>query len=104
MQGDDEPVRTTAGRGLVVVLGDEAVDGLRQLGGERGAVLGRREADLAVDPEGRERLAGGAGRRDELADLADQAPRDRQQPARGALVGLARRSGATADRAVGEIT
>src|SRR4051812_49954303 len=36
MQCDDEPVRATAGGGLVVVLRDEAVDGLGQLGGERG--------------------------------------------------------------------
>ena len=50
-----------------------------------------REPHLAVDPERRERLAGRARPGDELADLADQAPRDREQPARGALVRLARR-------------
>src|SRR5215213_9420315 len=59
VQRDDEAVRTTAGRGLVVVLGDEAVDGVRELDGERGPVLRGREPHLAVDPEGRERLAGG---------------------------------------------
>ena len=91
VQCDDEPVRTTAGGGLVVVLRDEAVDGVRQLDGERGPVLRGREPHLAVDPEGRERLAGRARPGDQLADLADQAPRDREQPARGALVRLARR-------------
>src|SRR5882672_9293375 len=88
VQCDDEPVRTTAGGGLVVVLRDEAVDGVRQLDGERGAVLRGREPHLAVDPEGRERLARRARPGDELTDLADHAPRDREQPARGALVGL----------------
>src|SRR5215210_6846171 len=76
VQCDDEPVRTTAGGGLVVVLRDEAVHGAGQLDGERGPVLRGREPHLAVDPEGRERLAGGARPRDELADLADQASGD----------------------------
>ncbi len=60
VQRDDEAVRAAAGRGLVVVLGDESVDGSRELDGERGAVLRGCEPDLAVDPERRERLAGGA--------------------------------------------
>src|SRR5436189_393650 len=68
MQCDDEPVRTTAGSELVVVLRDEAVDGVGQLGGEGGPVLGGREPHLAVDPQGRDRLAGFARPGDELAD------------------------------------
>src|SRR4051794_36897050 len=91
MQRDDETVPTTAGRGLVVVLGDEPVDGVRELDGEGGAVLGGREPDLAVDAERRERLAGRLRARDQIADLADHAARNREQPARGALVGLTRR-------------
>ena len=58
---------------------------------EGGPVLGGREPHLAVDPQGRDRLAGFARPGDELADLADQPARDGEQPARGALVGLARR-------------
>src|SRR5450759_1485917 len=88
MQGDDEPVRTTAGASLVVVLGDEAVDGGRQLGGKRGSVLRGREPHLAVNPEGRQRLSRRGRPGDELTDLADHAPSDREQPARGALVRL----------------
>src|SRR3954465_6697533 len=89
VQCDYEPVRATAGGGLVVVLRDEAVDGVRQLDGERGPVLRGREPHLAVDPEGGERLVGRARSGDQLTDLADQAPGDRQQPARRALVRLA---------------
>src|SRR3954451_20237129 len=86
VQCDYEPVRATAGGGLVVVLRDEAVDGVRQLDGERGPVLRGREPHLAVDPECREWLAGHARAGDELTDLAHHAPRDREQPACGALV------------------
>src|SRR3954468_7563286 len=39
VQRNDEAVLAAARRGLVVVLRDEAVDGVRQLGGERGPVL-----------------------------------------------------------------
>jgi hypothetical protein len=91
VQRDDEAVRTTAEGRLVVVLGYEAVDGVRQLGGERGPVSGVGEPDLAVDPEGRQRLAGRARSVDQLADFADQAPRDRKQPARRTPVRLTRR-------------
>src|SRR5204862_7466412 len=49
------------------------------------------EPHLAVDPEGGKRLAGCARPGDELTDLADHAPCDREQPARGALVRLTRR-------------
>src|SRR4051812_23516613 len=93
MQCDDEPVRPAAWGGLVVVRRDERVHGLGELGGERGAVLGGREPHLAVDPERRQRLAGLVRAGDELADLAHEAPGDREQPARGALVGLAGRIG-----------
>ena len=78
-------------RMLVVVLGHETVDGVCQLDRERGPVLGRREAHLAVDAEGRQRLAGGARPGDELADLGHQAPGDAEQPARRALIGRPRR-------------
>src|ERR1700733_4256049 len=72
VQGDDETVWTAAARGLVVVLRDEAVDGVRQFDGERRPVLRGREPHLAIDSESRERLAGCAGAGDELTDLADQ--------------------------------
>src|SRR3954470_13244831 len=39
MQCDDEPVRTTAGGFLVVVLRNQPVDRVCQLGGKRGPVL-----------------------------------------------------------------
>jgi hypothetical protein len=91
VEGDDEPVWAPARRGLVVVSGDEAVDGLGQLGGERGPVLGRGEPHLGVDPERGQRLARRAGPGDELADLVDEAAGEGEQPARGALVGPARR-------------
>jgi hypothetical protein len=78
MECDHEPVPATAGRGLVVVARDEAVDGFRQLDGERGAVLRGREPHLAVDPEGRELLAGFARTGDQLTDLANEPSRDRE--------------------------
>src|SRR3954451_2177539 len=67
VQRDEEAVRATARGRLVVVLRDEAVDGLGQLDRERGAVLRGREPHLAVDPEGREPLCGRAPPRGDSA-------------------------------------
>ena len=105
VQRDDEPVRTPARRGLVVVLGYEAVDRRRQLDGERRAVLRGGESHLAVDPERRERLAGRARRRDRVR--RPRGPAARPVPAASAMsAGRARvpdpaRPPASAD---GEIT
>src|SRR6476660_7802537 len=82
MQCDDEAVRTAARGCLVVVLRDEAVHRVGELGGERRPVLGGGESHLAVDAERREGLSGAARPADQLADLADEAGRDGEQPAR----------------------
>src|SRR3954451_19175001 len=58
VQRDHEAVGPAARRALVVVLGDEAVDRLGELSGERGPVARGREPNLAVDAEGRKRLSG----------------------------------------------
>ena len=83
VQGDHEAVLAPSVGRLVVVLGDQVRDGAAELGGERRAVGRGREADLGVDPEGRERLAGRARAGDQLADLARRAaPRARASSAR----------------------
>jgi len=72
MQGDDEAVQPSAGCVLVVVLGDQAVDRRGEFGGERGPVAGGGEADLAVDAQRGQRLAGRGGAGDQFADLGHQ--------------------------------
>ena len=85
--GDDEAVGAPA---VVVVAGDEIEDGRGELVGERGAIGGRLEADLRVDGEGRQALAGVVG-------LAGQARRPRGRGGRRA------RSGSRADRLIGDL-
>ena len=94
-----------ARRGLVVVLGDQAGHRAGQLLGERGPVGGRGEADLAVERERGERLAG-------LGRAGDQRARRRGPAGPPAPAASARRAGrasgpgraATAASAAGEMT
>src|SRR5207249_3375859 len=51
MDRDDDPMRSTAGGGLVVVLRDKGCNRVRELLGERRAIRGGREPDLAIEGE-----------------------------------------------------
>jgi len=51
------------------------------------AIRGRREPDLGVEREGRQRAAGTLRPADQLADLLDQARGQREESQRGQLVG-----------------
>src|SRR5215472_6043284 len=69
MKRDDEPVRTTTRCVLVVVAGHQSVDELRELGSESRAVLGRREAHLAIDAQRGHGLTSRPGSANQLAHL-----------------------------------
>src|SRR3954453_10786531 len=97
MQRDHEAVRPPAGGTLVVVAAGQVADRVGQLLREGRAVGARGEADLRVGGEGGELAVRRARAADELADLADEAGAEGQQPARRELVadavGIGRQAG-----------
>src|SRR3954463_9980045 len=68
VDGDDDAVRSATRGALVVVLADEGGPRGGQFPGERRPVGRGGEADLAVDGEGGDALAGRAGAGDQRAD------------------------------------
>src|SRR3954470_5504552 len=74
MRGDDEPVLAAALGAAAVVAAGQLRHGVAELLGERGAVGGGREADLAVDRERGDRLARPGGAGDQVADVTHQLP------------------------------
>src|SRR5262245_6230129 len=77
----------SARRGRVVVLGGEPRDLARELLGERGTVGGAGEADLGLERERREPLAGLVGGAAHVRELADRARRDRDDVGGGEPIG-----------------
>jgi hypothetical protein len=98
---DDEPVRAPV---VVVVASGQVEHRGGQVVGEGGPVRGRPEADLRVDGQGRQALAGRAGPSGEGADLAHQPPGQRDEVARRQVVVARVRVGADAVTAAGDTT
>jgi hypothetical protein len=67
--GDEEPVRAPV---VVVVANGQVEHGGGQVVGESSPIGGRPEADLRVDGQRRQALAGRAGSARQGADLADE--------------------------------
>src|SRR4051812_7854508 len=86
MNGNHHTVNPAAFRSFVVVFAGEICDHLRKVIGERRAIGGGGETDIAIDREGGKAFVGIARTIDQVPDIADDFGRDRDQPAGGQFV------------------
>ena len=87
MGSDNDSVPTPSVGPFIVILGSQRGHGGREFSGERSSVGGRRESDLAVDGERRERFAGSVSKSGQTGDFANHSSRDGNEVTRREPVG-----------------